>query len=109
MTTIRTPLATLVLIAAMSAPASASVRNFFSPESEGSRVAACLASNSECGKPAADAFCRAQGYDKAVLFERETHSLTRSIATGETCEGPSCTAFKQVKCFSVKDDLAAME
>lgn len=109
MSLLRPALPAILGLMLVAAPAEAAVRNYFSPEQDGNRIAACLTANSDCGKPAADAFCRAQGYDKSVLFQRESHAFTRSIATGETCEGAACTAFRQVKCFSAKDDLASIQ
>jgi hypothetical protein len=82
------------------------VRNFFAPEMDGARVDACLGSGG-CGKPAADAFCRVQGYDHALLFQRESLASTRLIDSGGTCAG-ECTAFRQVKCFTTKSDLAQL-
>lgn len=90
-----------------SAPASAGVRSFFSPSVDGVPVAACLLGDEGCGKPAADAFCRHAGYDRSVLFERQTVPATRSLR-GSACEGSECTAFRQIKCYSVKNDLAAL-
>ena len=88
-------------------PAAASqVRNFFAPEVGGARLDACLASGA-CGRPAADAFCKEQGYDRAVIFQRESFASTRALDSEKTCSG-SCTAFRQVKCFTTKSDLAAM-
>ena len=82
------------------------VRNFFAPEMDGARVDACLGSGG-CGKPAADAFCRVQGYDRALVFQRESHASTRLIDSGRSCAG-DCTAFRQVKCFTIKSDLAQL-
>jgi hypothetical protein len=88
-------------------PASAKeVRNFFLPEAGGARVDACLESGA-CGKPAADAFCREQGYDHAMIFQRESFASTRIIDSGKICS-ESCTAFRQVKCFTTKNSLAGM-
>jgi len=96
----------LLLATAFAQPASAAqVRNFFAPEVGGTRIDACLASGA-CGKPAADAFCRAQGYDRAMIFQREDFASTRLIDSDKLCSG-SCTAFRQVKCFTAKTDLAA--
>ena len=86
-------------------PASAEMRSFFAPTVNGARVAACLGKNSDCGKPAADAYCRFAGYDRSVLFERESVSASRSLRTGQACKGSECTAFRQVKCFTHKDDF----
>ena len=82
------------------------VRNFFAPQLEGSRVDACLTAGG-CGKPAADAFCRAQGYDRAMIFQRESFASTRMLDSGKICS-ESCIAFKQVKCFTTKSDLAGL-
>lgn len=106
-TAMRLVLISCTLIALMASATQAGVRNFFSPLLDGARVDACLASG-PCGKPAADAFCKKEGYDKAMIFQRETFSSSRMVDSGKTCEGVSCTAFKQVKCFSTKDNLAGL-
>jgi hypothetical protein len=90
------------------APAEAGVRNFFLPEIEGARVDACLASGT-CGKPAADLFCRAQGYDRAMIFQREVSAQSRRLDSGELCLSNACTAFKQVKCFVASADATSRE
>ena len=89
-------------------PAAASeVRNFFSPEIHGTRIGACL-SGGACGKPAADAFCRDQGYDSAMIFQREPAQTARVIDSDKVCE-KDCTVFRQVKCFTVKSDLGVAQ
>jgi hypothetical protein len=103
----RITLTAFLLITVLSSQAEAGVRNFFSPRLDGERVDACLAAG-PCGKPAADAFCKKEGYDKAMIFQRESFASSRMLDSGKTCEGASCTAFKQVKCFSTKDNLAGL-
>ena len=102
----RAVLALLVAIAFAQPAAAAQVRNFFAPEVEGARIDACLDSGA-CGKPAADAFCRVQGYDRAMIFQREGFASTRVIDSDRTCSG-ACTAFRQVKCFTTKSDFAGL-
>jgi hypothetical protein len=106
---IRTLAASAVIILLSTAAAEASVRNFFSPAWNGNRLAACLSASEGCGKPAADAFCKSHGYDQAVLFQREQTAVAMAMGSGELCEGSSCTAFRQIKCQSVKDDLATLQ
>jgi hypothetical protein len=97
----------LVVATAFAQPAAASqVRNFFAPELDGARIDACLHTGA-CGKPAADAFCRVQGYDRAMIFQREGFQTTRVIDSDKTCSG-DCTAFRQVKCFTTKSDIAGL-
>ena len=92
----------------LATPAEASsVRNYFSPTLDGIRVAACL-SGGGCGKPAADAFCKGQGFEKAMIFERQPSAETRSLDSGALCKGGSCVAFKQVKCFSGAGEMASL-
>ena len=77
----RAMLATLALLTLI-APAQASeVRNYFTPQRDGHRINACLATGA-CGKPAADAFCQAEGYDQAMLFQRELDNFDGAVDTG---------------------------
>ncbi|MGQ0485970.1 MAG: hypothetical protein ACT4SY_11545 [Hyphomicrobiales bacterium] len=95
----------LFLLAA--SPVEAAVRNYFAPELDGTRLDACLTAMTACGKPAADAFCKAQGFTEALIFQREAGVSTKRLDSGETCEGGNCIAFKQIKCFSPGDTAAA--
>jgi len=47
------------------------VRNYDRPRQGGNRIAFCLPANGECGKPAADAFCRGKDFEGALTFQRE--------------------------------------
>ena len=87
----------------------AAVRNFFAPEVDGRRLDSCLTGGQDCGKPAADAFCKVQGFESALLFQRESVAGTIRLANGGLCTGPSCNSFKQIKCYTPKDDFAAIE
>ena len=100
--------ASAVVLLLSATAADAGVRNFFSPLLEGSRIDACL-SGGICGKPAADAFCKGQGYEKALIFQRESADGSRAIDSASICSGSSCTVLKQVKCFTSKSDLAGLE
>jgi hypothetical protein len=88
--------------------AHATVRNFFAPEVNGQRLDSCLTGASDCGKPAADAFCKKEGYDNAVLFQREPVMASLRL-DGGSCTGASCKSFKQIKCFTEKSDMAAVQ
>jgi hypothetical protein len=101
-------IATIIGILASAHGAEAGVRNFFAPAMDGARLDACL-SGGDCGKPAADAFCKVQGYDKSVLFQRERFQSTRVLDSGSLCTGDTCTAFRQIKCFTTKSDFAGLQ
>ena len=93
----------LVLLTSLSAAQAGEVRNYFAPQIAGQRINACL-SDGACGKAAADAFCQAEGYDEATLFQRESASSARAVDSDRLCDG-NCTAFRQVKCYTVRGDL----
>jgi hypothetical protein len=97
-------LAALVLLTLVPQVQASEVRNYFAPQLDGQRVNACL-SDGACGKPAADAFCRVEGYDQAMLFQREQASSARVIDSDKVCDG-KCSTFRQVKCFTVRSDKA---
>jgi len=80
------------------------------------RLDVCQHFGKECGKPAADDFCRIMGYERANKFESEHASPTRVIVFGQECNGPGCVAFKFIVCFTsasergkVKDWPAPMD
>ena len=87
-----------------SASAQADVRNFFTPQLADARVAFCMQSSDECGKPVADAWCQVNGFDEAVLFQREEVPgavlATLYPDTGARCSAETCTSFHQIKCRS---------
>lgn len=106
----KTPLAALILLASLAASggAEAAVRNFFAPEWNGERLSACTASG-QCGKPAADAWCKAQGYDQSIMFQREPVAQASPIDSTSLCTAGGCTAFKQIKCHTGKSDFAGLQ
>lgn len=72
------------------------------PTIDGYRLDFCLNFGNECGKPAADEFCKRQKFDESVLFENETVGTrgirTRVIGTGQICDMPDCSAFTLIRC-----------
>jgi hypothetical protein len=59
----------------------------------------CLTWATDCGKPAADAYCRAAGYAAATNFTpRPRAGQTYVIGSGQVCNGDFCTAFASVTC-----------
>jgi hypothetical protein len=82
--------------------ASAASKTINKPMFNGNRLDWCLKWSADCGKPAADAFCKAQGYQTAVKFEPErrigSQTPTRLIGTGATCDLPYCDGFRLITC-----------
>ena len=105
----RTVLTTVVMLAALATYGEAGVRNYFAPLLDGARLDACLTAGTDCGKPVADAFCKAQGFETAILFQREhaTNQSTRRLGSGDMCDNGACTSFRQIKCFSPGEIVAA--
>ena len=64
------------------------IRNYLSPRLNGNRVAFCLTDGSQCGKEAADAFCRGNGFSEAITFQRD-HVQSNSTRL----------RFRQIKCW----------
>ena len=68
----------------------------------GKRLAWCHQFDSECGKPAADAFCKANGFTNAAEFTQDPHigdvAPTRSMGSGAVCDQVPCDGFKVIAC-----------
>jgi hypothetical protein len=89
-------------LAAAAQPSQGATRSYFMPEMDGNRIDLCLSGQRDCGKPAADAFCAANGFRESILFQRETAAVlsTYRLGTSSFCDGGTCTAFRQIKCYS---------
>ena len=76
-------------------------------KSQGVRLDNCEHFGSSCGQPAADHYCRIQGYQRAIKFETERASPTKLIF-GQQCNGPGCVAFKRIACFTSAQQRGAL-
>ena len=63
-----------------------SMRSFHLPQVKGKMVRFCLSHLNQCGKPAADAFCRINGFKEAFTFQRNGSDET------------TVTNFRQINC-----------
>ncbi len=61
----------------------------------------CLNWERDCGKPAADAYCRARGFLEAIFYEADPGVGTQPtilIGTNQICNQKFCTAFQIITC-----------
>jgi len=79
----------------------ASDQVFANPEWDGHRLDFCREWGTNCGQPAADAFCQAHGFSGALhaAADRDPgYSSTRVISSGQVCDQPFCRGFQQIIC-----------
>ena len=93
------------------APASAETQQFAAPSVRGVRLDWCAHFGADCGKPAADLFCKEVGFERAARFDIEQNVGARGIATlvfgdGRMCQGPTCSGFRAITC--TKPDQAPL-
>ena len=91
----------LALLVALSPPARAAGEHTFNlPRWFDDRLDWCLTWASNCGKPAADNFCKRQRYTGATTFTSEPGvGKTRVSGTNQICNGKGCTGFKTITCY----------
>jgi hypothetical protein len=80
--------------------------SFTGPMMGGVPLDHCVTFGKDCGKPAADAFCRSQGFSGSESFAEEMVATTRTPG-GELCDqsfapnrAPFCGRFTQIDCAS---------
>jgi len=81
----------------------APVTKFFEPPLvDGKRVDLCLHWGSDCGQPAADAFCQKSGFSKAAEFKEAydigAQSPTLVLGDGKLCAEAYCDGFAMIRC-----------
>lgn len=77
-------------------------QTFFKPKQGGNRLDWCLDWANGCGAPAANAWCKAKGFDKAASFQQDpdigSSHPTRLLSSGAVCDQENCDGFKQITC-----------
>jgi hypothetical protein len=76
-------------------------RIFANPVWRDLRLDVCREWATNCGKPAADAFCRAKGFSESMHAAADAepgYTSTRVIGTDQVCNGSGCTGFQQIIC-----------
>ncbi|MGA3261271.1 MAG: hypothetical protein ABSE35_20485 [Bryobacteraceae bacterium] len=71
---------------------------FENPRVNGQVVDRCLNSTSNCEQPAADNFCRLNGYAGAVYFRLEYTRPTLVVADNKVCNDKTCQGFTAITC-----------
>jgi hypothetical protein len=83
-------------------------QDFINPEINGNGVDFCLNWATNCGKPAADAFCRSHGFAESGGFTYlENRPPTFVIGDLKICNQPGCTRFTQIYCAAGSTQQAA--
>ena len=79
------------------------MKTFRYPRINGYRLDWCRIWGQDCGKGAADAFCRKMGFKKAMSFEEDydigAKSPTYVMDSGKICNQGFCDGFKYITCF----------
>jgi hypothetical protein len=78
------------------------VKEFEKPTIGGYRLDYCREWGTNCGAPAADAFCSSKGYTRSVHWEIDPNigveTPTKIFATGAMCNQSFCDGFKVIDC-----------
>lgn len=78
-------------------------KTFYKPKWNGNRLDWCVNWAQGCGKPAANAYCKAKGYFKGATAWKMQPNIgasqpTRLIGTGAVCDQGFCDGFQYVTC-----------
>ena len=84
------------------ASATAEDFTFNVPRHNGYRLDVCRTWGQGCGQAAADAFCRINGYERAISFEIDPKigavSPTMTLGDQRVCDQPQCDGFRWITC-----------
>jgi hypothetical protein len=85
---------------ALAVPALADNATFNKPKINGYRLDWCRKWGDQCGKPAADAFCKMHEFSAAASFSQDPNpgTPTKVFTGGQICKDDNCTSFKSITC-----------
>jgi hypothetical protein len=99
--------ATLAFFSTNTAQADFLSQVYKQPKINGVHLDWCLNWGTDCGKPAADAFCETKtaGLSGSKSFEiwENLGRQTKVFNSGQICDDPSCDSFKFIECGSAAD------
>lgn len=78
-------------------------RKFENPRIKGQIVDRCLNWDSNCEMPAADNFCRLNGYAGAVYFRLEYTRPTLVVGDDKVCDAKTCQGFTAITCANERE------
>lgn len=82
-----------------SRPVSAAEARYNNPKVKGYALDYCQRWGQNCGRPAADAYCRSKGYRGALRYRvKQNAPPTRVISSGQVCKAPGCDRIDWVAC-----------
>lgn len=89
-----------LMVATLAAPAQSEILRFDKPTVDGVLLDWCRLYADKCGQPAADAFCRANGYRRTVRYVKWNGPglPTKIISNGQICDDPGCDSFVWIEC-----------
>lgn len=98
-----------ILMTAVSGAWAQETRTFENPEIDGRRLDLCLVWGGQCGKPAADAWCREGGFAEArewkPAFDIGATSPTLVLTDRRLCDGAGCDGFASITCEGERQRL----
>ena len=92
--------AALISFGAFANFAAAETKQFDEPQYKKLALDWCKSWASDCGKPAADAYCVSQGYETASKYSKasDVGYPTRVISDNRICDEPGCDSFSVIIC-----------
>ena len=89
----------LMAILFLSTPVSAAEARYKNPKVGKYALDYCKKWGKECGKPAANAYCRKKGYRRALRYGvKKNTPPTKVISSGQVCKAPGCDRIDYVVC-----------
>ncbi|MDF1757145.1 MAG: hypothetical protein P1U74_02460 [Legionellaceae bacterium] len=75
-------------------------KTFVYPRYKKYRVAWCYENDQQCGRRAADSFCKRMGYmkEQSYVIDKEVNA-TKSLGDSKLCFGDECLAFSRITCY----------
>lgn len=93
------PLFLTIVMFFWSVPALAAEARYKNPKVGKYPLDYCKRWGKDCGKPAADAYCRNKGYRRALTYHvKKNTPPTRVISSGQVCNAPGCDRIDYLVC-----------